>query len=310
MISNDASGGMPLAVGMRFCPTDEEVIGHYLRLKHLGRDSEVDAYIAQVDIRDWDPWELPCKSKLKSNDNEWWFSSRRCYVKSNSNHLVRKTKTGSWKSTGKEKTIKGCNGRKRILTFHERSSPRKGTGWVIHEYYYPALHGQKPTCVICRLKYDPHKKGRKADTRTPNSNESEPSGEITSDLERSVASAAIPEVQCYDKEDVQSISQPQSSPVSLFLETTRRVLLDDEMQAPPGADESNKYYTELRSLLNVSPEENNCGATTDNLFNTSSLSMGSYLEGPFSSEIDSLGDELMPSIGYWNPIANIGEYQY
>ncbi|PON49443.1 NAC domain containing protein [Parasponia andersonii] len=304
MSSNDASGGMFLAVGMRFCPTDEEVIGHYLRLKDLERDSEVDPYIAQVDICDWDPWELPCKSKLKSNDNEWWFSSRRYHLNSKSNQFVRKTKTGSWKSTGEEKTIKakGRSGRKRYLTFHERSSPRKRTGWTLHEYYYPALHGQRPNCAICRLKYDPHKKGRKADTRTPDSNESEPSGEITSDLESSVVSAAIPAVQCYDKEEVQSISQPQSSPDSCSLETARRILLDDEMQAPPGADKSNKYYTEFSSLLNVSPEENNCGATTDNLFNTSSLtasSMGSYLDGPFRSESDSLGDELMSSIGYW-----------
>ena len=46
---------------------------------------------------------------------------------------------------------------------------------------------QKPTWVICRLKYDPHKKGQKADSP-------ESSDENTSDIENPVASAVIPEV--------------------------------------------------------------------------------------------------------------------
>ena len=47
-----------MPVGLRFCPTEEEVINHYLKLKLQGKDSEVDPYIAEVDIYKSDPWEL------------------------------------------------------------------------------------------------------------------------------------------------------------------------------------------------------------------------------------------------------------
>ena len=154
-----------LPVGYRFSPTEEEVIGHYLRLKTLGMDSKVDPVIAEVDFCKWDPCELPCmyyatfffffivlnlcsyypvlvsaKSKIKSNDRVWWFFSLIEYKYLNSKRLNRRTKTGYWKITGTEKNIKdrttkGFIGWKRILVFHQGPYPGKGTNWVMHEYH-------------------------------------------------------------------------------------------------------------------------------------------------------------------------------
>ena len=50
-------------MGVRFCPTVDEIFGHYLRLKNLGGDtSRVDEVISTVDIYSFEPFELPRKS--------------------------------------------------------------------------------------------------------------------------------------------------------------------------------------------------------------------------------------------------------
>ncbi|PON97178.1 NAC domain containing protein [Trema orientale] len=199
----------------RFHLTDEEIITH-LMLKGEGMDSQLDPYIPEVDTATGTLHNY----LLKLDNKEWLFLYRPDYKYSNSNRSKRKTKTGFWKKTGKERETKDCVGRKRHLVFHKGSTPGKGTGWVIHEYYYPQPHidfrHQKPACVICRLKYNARKKGRKADT--PDSNVS------------SEASALTQEVQCYDILSPQSISQP--SLVFFSIEETRRFLLNDETQAP------------------------------------------------------------------------------
>jgi len=49
-------------VGLRFRPTDKEIVVDYLRPKNSDRDtSHVDRVISTVTIRSFDPWELPCK---------------------------------------------------------------------------------------------------------------------------------------------------------------------------------------------------------------------------------------------------------
>ncbi|KAM6583730.1 hypothetical protein CsatB_010732 [Cannabis sativa] len=154
----------PMSKYHRFNPTDTELIAH-LKLKIDGERSKLDDYIAEIDVCNWEPWELPAKSMLKSDIYEWWFLCRLDYKYSkNSKQVKRSTKTGYWKRTGEERKAKGCTGMKRNLVFYKG---RKRTDWVIHEYYYPQPHinlkDQKPTCVICRLMCDPQRKGRNSD---------------------------------------------------------------------------------------------------------------------------------------------------
>jgi len=54
---------METPVGLRFCPTDEEIVVDYLWPKNSDRDtSHVDRFINTVPVCRLDPWELPCKS--------------------------------------------------------------------------------------------------------------------------------------------------------------------------------------------------------------------------------------------------------
>lgn len=53
-------GGASLPPGFRFHPTDEELIGYYLKRKVEGYEIELEV-IPVVKLYKFDPWELPGK---------------------------------------------------------------------------------------------------------------------------------------------------------------------------------------------------------------------------------------------------------
>uniref|UniRef100_A0A2N9J5R9 NAC domain-containing protein n=1 Tax=Fagus sylvatica TaxID=28930 RepID=A0A2N9J5R9_FAGSY len=209
-----------LRVGYRFHPTDEELINHYLKLKMLGKDSQV-RDIAEVNVCKLEPWELPGKSAIKSDDSEWYFFSPRELKYSNGKQSKRATQSGYWKITGKVKNIKakGTNkviGTKKFLVFYTGRVPvGKKTSWVMHEYqpepatpshqalmfcYYPfslqfffklrVRQSDLPKAfVICRLKIKTDEKNNVATC-----DEGDVSSYAASDLEIQMPWDTIPEV--------------------------------------------------------------------------------------------------------------------
>ncbi|TQD85832.1 hypothetical protein C1H46_028611 [Malus baccata] len=162
-------GGMLLQVGYRFHPTKEELISHYLKLKLRGMDSLVSDAIREINICNYEPWELPEISLIKSDD-EWYFYNRPIYKKNNRNEVERATATGFWKSTGKEKIVKARDnkiiGKKRILTFRQgrgRNAPI--TNWVMHEFSIPQINpnANQRDFVLCYVK---KKSGKNTDVAT------------------------------------------------------------------------------------------------------------------------------------------------
>lgn len=51
-------GGASLPPGFRFHPTDEELVGYYLKRKVEGLEFELEV-IPVIDLYKFDPWELP-----------------------------------------------------------------------------------------------------------------------------------------------------------------------------------------------------------------------------------------------------------
>ncbi|PON49440.1 NAC domain containing protein [Parasponia andersonii] len=259
-------------------PTHKEIIS-YLKLKIRGMYSEIDSYIAEVDFCKCEPWELPSKSKMGSNNGEWFFLRRPDYKYANSNRSNRTTGTGYWKKTGPERKTKGCIGRKRVLVFYEGPPPGKRTDWVMHEYYFPQpdipFRLQKPPYVFCHLKLKPQEMDHNADT--PDRGNDEPSGEIMSDLGNPFATATIPVGLCLEEVDLESFFQSPHLLDSQFIEQNLEFLLDNEMEPPFEADKSEENFSECLNSLTVFPEENNDGTTTDNPFNSSGLSDSSKL---------------------------------
>ncbi|XP_025700444.1 NAC domain-containing protein 96-like [Arachis hypogaea] len=158
MVDRDSSGArMSIAAssmfpGFRFCPTDHELISYYLR-KKLDGDEDSVQIISELELCTFEPWDLPEKSFIKSND-EWFFFSRRGRKYPNGSQNKRATKHGYWKVTGNERQIEsGQNviGTKRTLVFYVGRAPKgQRTEWIIHEYCINDKF--QDSLVVCRLK--------------------------------------------------------------------------------------------------------------------------------------------------------------
>ncbi|KAB2597946.1 NAC domain-containing protein 94 [Pyrus ussuriensis x Pyrus communis] len=137
--SNRKTGGVSDAVGVRFNPTPEEMVDHYLKLKKQDKGFKSD-HIAEFDVCNLDPWDLA--ARIPSDDMVWYFFSPKEYKYINSTRYNRTTPGGQWKMTGKERPVKArlskaVIGKKRTLTFYQRCGPQrklKKTNWVRHEY--------------------------------------------------------------------------------------------------------------------------------------------------------------------------------
>ncbi|CAL0332150.1 unnamed protein product [Lupinus luteus] len=155
--------------GFRFCPTDEELISYYLKKKLDGHEDSVQV-ISEVELCNFEPWDLPAKSFIQS-DNEWFFFSPRGRKYPNGTQSKRATEYGYWKATGKERNVKsGPNviGTKRTLVFHLGRAPKgERTEWIMHEYCISDK--SQESLVICRLKRNTEFRSSDAQNRASSS---------------------------------------------------------------------------------------------------------------------------------------------
>ncbi|XLR29676.1 hypothetical protein HN51_049553 [Arachis hypogaea] len=148
--------------GFRFHPTDEELVGFYLRRKVEKKPLKIEL-IKHVDIYKYDPWDLPIGSSM--GEKEWYFFCIRGRKYRNSIRPNRVTGSGFWKATGIDKPIYSANynynnnnsnnnnnnnnskehgdhheciGLKKSLVYY-RGSAGKGTktDWMMHEFRLP-----------------------------------------------------------------------------------------------------------------------------------------------------------------------------
>ncbi|KAB2043309.1 hypothetical protein ES319_D01G007400v1 [Gossypium barbadense] len=158
--------------GVRFVPTDEELIQYYL-LKKVNNELLPSNLICEVDLYGTEPAKLT-ESYEPNGESEWYFFTSRRKKYPNGGRPDRSTENGFWKPTGMDKSIPEGGlkpiGSKKTLEFHTGRHPSgHKTEWKMHEYKVdPSLikPQNKPqdgmtldTCVLCKV-YKTQRKGQ------------------------------------------------------------------------------------------------------------------------------------------------------
>ncbi|CAA0404100.1 unnamed protein product [Arabidopsis thaliana] len=155
-VSKDTAAAMEASTvfpGFKFSPTDVELISYYLKRKMDGLERSVEV-IPDLEIYNFEPWDLPDKSIVKS-DSEWFFFCARGKKYPHGSQSRRATKMGYWKATGKERDVKSGSeviGTKRTLVFHIGRAPKgERTDWIMHEYCVKGV-SLDDAMVVCRVR--------------------------------------------------------------------------------------------------------------------------------------------------------------
>ncbi|KAK9743310.1 hypothetical protein RND81_03G231200 [Saponaria officinalis] len=155
--------------GFRFHPTEEELVGYYLKRKIDSLNFELDV-IVDLDLYRMEPWDMQDKCRLSySGQNEWYFFSHKDRKYPTGSRTNRATAAGFWKATGRDKAISSNNliiGMRKTLVYYKGRAPNgRKSDWIMHEYrlqtseYEPI---QEEGWVVCRAFKKPspnHKQG-------------------------------------------------------------------------------------------------------------------------------------------------------
>ncbi|KAL6870715.1 hypothetical protein ACP4OV_014563 [Aristida adscensionis] len=131
--------GMP---GYRFYPTEEELLGFYLRHRLAGTWPAIERFIPVVDVYSYRPSQLQSMAgEANVRDKEqWFFFCPRAEREAHGGRPARTTPSGYWKATGSPSCVFSSSdntviGVKRTMVFYEGRAPTgTKTPWKMNEY--------------------------------------------------------------------------------------------------------------------------------------------------------------------------------
>ncbi|KAJ8764375.1 hypothetical protein K2173_006115 [Erythroxylum novogranatense] len=143
--------------GFRFHPTDEELVGYYLRKKVASQKIDLDV-IRDIDLYRIEPWDLQERCRIGYEEqNEWYFFSHKDKKYPTGTRTNRATMAGFWKATGRDKAVydkKKLIGMRKTLVFYKGRAPNgQKTDWIMHEYRLESDENGPPQeegWVVCR----------------------------------------------------------------------------------------------------------------------------------------------------------------
>ncbi|KAJ8545758.1 hypothetical protein K7X08_018341 [Anisodus acutangulus] len=143
--------------GFRFHPTDEELVGYYLRKKIASQKIDLDV-IRDIDLYRIEPWDLQDKCWIGYEEqNEWYFFSHKDKKYPTGTRTNRATMAGFWKATGRDKAVYNKSkliGMRKTLVFYKGRAPNgQKSDWIMHEYRLESEENGPPQeegWVVCR----------------------------------------------------------------------------------------------------------------------------------------------------------------
>ncbi|KAK2657044.1 hypothetical protein Ddye_010096 [Dipteronia dyeriana] len=143
--------------GFRFHPTDEELVGYYLRKKVASQKIDLDV-IRDIDLYRIEPWDLQERCRIGYEEqNEWYFFSHKDKKYPTGTRTNRATMAGFWKATGRDKAVYDKSkliGMRKTLVFYKGRAPNgQKSDWIMHEYRLESDENGPPQeegWVVCR----------------------------------------------------------------------------------------------------------------------------------------------------------------
>ncbi|KAL6847637.1 hypothetical protein ACP4OV_022663 [Aristida adscensionis] len=143
--------------GFRFHPTDEELVGYYLRKKVASQKIDLDV-IRDIDLYRIEPWDLQEHCGIGYEEqSEWYFFSYKDRKYPTGTRTNRATMAGFWKATGRDKAVHDKSrliGMRKTLVFYKGRAPNgQKTDWIMHEYRLETDENAPPQeegWVVCR----------------------------------------------------------------------------------------------------------------------------------------------------------------
>nr|XP_010919012.1 protein NTM1-like 9 isoform X2 [Elaeis guineensis] len=269
-----------LPLGFRFHPTDEELVNYYLKGKINGRINSEVVVIPEVDVCKSEPWELPGKSVIRSDDPEWFFFSPRDRKYPNGHRSNRATDAGYWKATGRDRTIKtrppGSTiiGMKKTLVFHLGRAP-KGvrTYWIMHEYRTTESEfdsGEQGSFVLCRLFKKPEEKSPSSNVGAIDGNVDEMESSFLSPGETPQGTDTLEEFAALLNQELLQPAMQENLQPSLNISDTQSTSTNNPLRPEDTGDHATTYP--------LRPEENHCN-------NNGASAVGDHEAGPEGSQM-------------------------
>ncbi|XP_058218494.1 NAC domain-containing protein 30 [Rhododendron vialii] len=143
--------------GFRFHPTEEELVGYYLKRKVNSLKIDLDV-IVDIDLYRMEPWDIQDRCRLGYEEqNEWYFFSHKDKKYPTGTRTNRATAAGFWKATGRDKAVLSKNrliGMRKTLVFYKGRAPNgRKSDWIMHEYRLQTIEHAPPQeegWVVCR----------------------------------------------------------------------------------------------------------------------------------------------------------------
>ncbi|PIN02220.1 hypothetical protein CDL12_25263 [Handroanthus impetiginosus] len=143
--------------GFRFHPTEEELVGYYLKRKVNSLKIDLNVII-DIDLYRIEPWDIEDRCKLGYEEQtEWYFFSHKDRKYPTGTRTNRATAAGFWKATGRDKAVLSKDriiGMRKTLVFYKGRAPNgRKTDWIMHEYRLQTSEHAPPQeegWVVCR----------------------------------------------------------------------------------------------------------------------------------------------------------------
>lgn len=154
----------PLPPGVRFYPSEEELVGHYLGGKNAeaggGGRPEGNDLIGELDLYGYDPFGLPDSAcyayGVGGRKRHWFFYTAGGASRERGGK--RKARNGFWMRKGRMRVVLGRGGRRVLGTrmkfvFYLGNSVRDAvrTNWVLYEYAPLDLRVENSISLLCIL---------------------------------------------------------------------------------------------------------------------------------------------------------------